>query len=193
MTEIPKEGWSCNSCRTCSECGNKANHSGQAVVTDDNILCIDCQRLRNKNECCICSKDTLDDSNVYKCNECLVSVHEDCELDKPDSSNLYKCPKCRLGQHQNFDVSKGSFSSKRNRKLSDNSDNSDSIFTDEGLSDRLSEELQPSDLAEDSDDLRGTPSSEIDAHATENRSKNEPKIEPTLTPKSDNDIDQEKK
>lgn len=143
---------------------------------------------------CICSKDTLDDrdGNILKCIECLVNVHEECELDKPSDPSRYKCPKCRIGE--NFEVPKNPFSSKRNRKLSDNcSDNSDSIFTDEGMSDRLSEELHQSDLAEDSDDLhlnRNTPEIVASEYSSKT-SKLEQKIEAmtptstTLTPQSE--------
>ena len=142
---------------------------------------------------CICSKDTLDDrdGNILKCIECLVNVHEECELDKPSDPSRYKCPKCRIGE--NFEVPKNPFSSKRNRKLSDNcSDNSDSIFTDEGMSDRLSEELHQSDLAEDSDDHLNRNTPEIVASEYSSKtSKLEQKIEAmtptstTLTPQSE--------
>ena len=118
-------------------------------------------------------------------------MHEECELDKPSDPSRYKCPKCRIGE--NFEVPKNPFSSKRNRKLSDNSDNSDSIFTDEGMSDRLSEEPHLSDLAEDSDDLplnRNTPEMIASEYSTK-ASKLEQKIEAmtptstTLTPQSE--------
>ena len=63
----------------------------------------------NDNFSCICSKDTLDDrdGNILKCIECLVNVHEECELDKPSDPSRYKCPKCRIGE--NFEVDNDSY------------------------------------------------------------------------------------
>ena len=99
MEEIPEKGWNCASCRTCTECGNRLGLGSNANSnTKDELLCSDCQRLRIKSECCICGKDTRDDSNIVKCIKCDGTVHSECQQDELTQIPIdrYHCPKCRL-------------------------------------------------------------------------------------------------
>ena len=110
MNKLPSTGWHCASCRTCTECGNKLGLAANANSnTKDDCICSDCQRIRIKNECSICSKDTRDDGPLVKCIKCDATVHSECQQDEidPVPSDRYHCPKCRLEIAQigvNFDA-----------------------------------------------------------------------------------------
>ena len=64
MSSIPKDGWSCNNCRSCVDCGNKIRSGNLSQKptngTDTNeLVCNDCTRHRAKNDCIVCGKGNL--------------------------------------------------------------------------------------------------------------------------------------
>ena len=145
MTTIPKDGWSCNNCRSCIDCGNRIRSGRNTQPTnatspnDKDLLCKDCQRHRSKGDCIMCGKDTTmatdEDTPIVKCIKCAFNVHEDCELDKSayDDHSSYQCPNCRLSSscYDDYTGLKDITRKGRIRKGSEDSSRSDSVFTDE--------------------------------------------------------------
>ncbi|CAK8671690.1 unnamed protein product [Clavelina lepadiformis] len=110
MPFIPKNGWCCQSCRRCTDCGSRSAGSGPSSRWHHNYqVCDGCYQQRNKGlSCPVCGKAyraNVQRDDMMHCNGCKKWIHEDCD-DSVDMDaycemgSSYTCPSCRNEQKE---------------------------------------------------------------------------------------------